>query len=67
MKYIGDKNVKAVINTKCLSYSIANTIGGKILNFLKRPNKGKKYNGNTFKDKDNRFKGLALLSKYFNR
>ena len=61
------KNAEAVINKRYLSYNIVNTIGGKNLKALKRPNKGKKYNNNTFKDRDNRAKRLALLGRYFNR
>ena len=46
-----------------LSYNIFNTIGGKYRRALKRPNKGKKYNSNTLKDRNNRTKGLALLGR----
>ena len=38
-------------------------MGGKHSRALKRPNKGKKYNSNTFKNKNNRTKKLALLSR----
>ena len=41
---------------------MVNTIGGKYLKALKRPNKGRKYNSNTFKNINNRIKRLALLS-----
>ena len=46
-----------------LSYSIVNIIGGKNLRALRRLNKGRKYNSNTFKDRNNRAKRLALLGK----
>ena len=41
--------------------SIVNTIGGKYLRALRRPNKGRKYNSNTLKNRNNRMKRLALL------
>ena len=47
-----------------LSYSIVNTIGGKYLRALRRPNKGRKYNSNTLKNRNNRTKRLALLGRY---
>ena len=37
-------------------------MGGKHSRALKRPNKGRKYNGNTLKNRNNRTKRLALLS-----
>jgi len=46
---------------------MVNAIGGKYLRALKRPNKGKKYNYNTLKDRNNRTKRLALLGRYFSR
>ena len=52
---------------KYLSYSIADAIGGKNLKALKRLNKGRKYNSNTPKDRDNRPKRLASLGRCFNR
>ena len=42
-------------------------MGGKYLGALKRSNKGRKYNGNTLKNKTNRSKRLALLDWYFSR
>jgi len=36
-------------------------IGGKYLRAPRRPNKGRKYNSNTFKNRNNRTKRLALL------
>ena len=63
MRYIGDKGAEAVIDKRYLSYSMANAIGGKNLRALRRPNKGRKYNSNTPKDRDNRSKRLALLGR----
>ena len=42
---------------------MVNTIGGKYFRALKRPNKGRKYNGNTFKNRNNRTKRLATLGR----
>jgi len=66
-RYIGDKGIEADLGKRNISYSIVNAIGGEYLRALKRPNKGRKYNSNTFKDRDNRIKRLALLYKSFNR
>jgi hypothetical protein len=56
------KGIKANLGKRNLSYSIVNAMGGKYLRALKRPNKGKKYNSNTPKNRSNRIKRLALLS-----
>ena len=76
-RYIKVKNIKINLGKRNLNYSIINTIGGKYLGALKRPNKGrkynnntlknKKYNSNTFKNRNNRTKKLALLGGYFSR
>ena len=42
---------------------MVNTIGGKYFRALKRPNKGRKYNSNTFKNRNSRTKRLALLNR----
>ena len=42
---------------------MVNAIGGENLRALRRPNKGKKHNSNTPKDRDNRAKRLALLGR----
>ena len=60
---IGVKGTETVANKRHLSYNIVNAIRGKHLRALKRPNKSKKYNGNIFKDRDNRAKRLALLGR----
>jgi len=60
-RYIGVKGIEANLNKRNPSYSIVNTIGGKYLRALRRPNKGKKYNSNTLKNRNNKTKRLALL------
>jgi hypothetical protein len=62
-RYIEVKGIKANTGKRNLSYSIINAIRGKNLRALRRPNKGRKYNGNTPKDRNNRTKRLALLGK----
>ena len=42
-------------------------MGGKYFRALKRPNKGKKYNNNILKNRNNKTKKLAILGRYFNR
>ena len=66
-RYIKGKNIKANTGKRSLSYNIVNVIGDNNLKALKRPNKGKKYNSNIFKNRNNRFKKLALLSRGPNR
>jgi len=61
VKYIVD------LGKRNLSHSIVNAIGGKYLRALKGPNKGRKYNSNTSKDRSNRTKRLALLGRYSSR
>ena len=61
---IGVKGIEANLEKGYLSRSIVNTIGGKYLRALKRPNKGRRYNSNTLKNKNNRTKRLALLGRY---
>ena len=64
---MGVKGAEANTGKRNLSYSIVNTIGVNNLKALKRPNKGRKYNSNTSKDRNNRTKGLALLGRCPNR
>ena len=66
-KYIGVKNIKVNLGKRNLSYSIVNIIGGKYLKALNRPNKSGKYNSNTPKNKNNKVKKLALLSRCFSK
>jgi hypothetical protein len=61
---MGVKGIKTNLGKRNLNYNIVNTIGGKYLRALRRPNKGKKYNSNTFKNRSNRIKKLVLLSRY---
>ena len=62
-RYIGVKGIKSDLGKRILSYNIINTIGGKYLRALRGPNKGRKYNSNIFKDRNNRTKRLALLGR----
>ena len=64
---MGVKGTEAIIDKRYLSYSMANAIGGKNLRALRRPNKCRKYNSNTPKDRDNRSKRLALLGRRFSK
>jgi hypothetical protein len=57
------KGIKADLGKRNPSHSIVNAIGGKYLKAPRRPNKGKEYNGNTFKNRSNRTKRLALLDR----
>ena len=60
---MGVKGAETVADKRHLSHSIVNAIGGKHLRALKRPNKSRKYNGNIFKDRNNKIKRLALLGR----
>jgi len=60
---MGVKGIEANLGKRNLSRSIVNAIGGKYLRALKRPNKGRKYSGNTLKNRNNRTKRLALLGR----
>jgi len=64
---MGVKGIEADLDKRNLSYSMVNAIGGKYLRALRRPNKGRKYNSNTIKNRNNRTKRLALLGKYSSR
>jgi hypothetical protein len=64
---MGVKGIKTDSGKRNPSYSIVNAIGGKYLRALRRPNKGKKYNSNTPKNRSNRIKKLALLNRYPSR
>jgi hypothetical protein len=64
---MGVKGIEAVLGKRNPSCSIVNAIGGKYLRALKRPNKGRKYNSNTPKNRNNRTKRLALLGRYPSR
>jgi len=45
------------------SRGMVNAMGGEHLRAPRRPNKGRKYNSNTLKNRDNRTKRLALLGR----
>ena len=64
---MGVKDVKAVADKRYLSHSMVNIIRGENLKALRRPNKDRKHNSNIFKDRDNRSKRLALLSRCFSK
>ena len=66
-RYIGVKGTEANAGKGSPSYNLVNTIGGNNLRALKRSNKNRKHNSNTFKDRNNRSKRLALLGKSPNR
>jgi hypothetical protein len=60
---MGVKGAEADTGRRNLSHSIVNTMGGKNPRAPRRPNKGRKYNGNTPKNRSNRVKRLALLGR----
>ena len=64
---MGVKGAETNAGKRNLSHNMVNTIGDNNLRALKRPNKGKKHNNNTPKDRNNRTKGLALLGRCFSR
>jgi len=64
---MGVKGIEAVLGKRNPGYSIVNTIGGKYLWAPRRPNKGRKYNSNTPKNRNNRTKRLALLGRCSSR
>ena len=66
-RYIGVKGIEANLSKRNLSHNMVNIIGGKYLRALRRSNKGRKYNSNTFKNRNNRTKRLALLGGYSSR
>jgi hypothetical protein len=57
------KSTEADAGKRNLSHSIVNAIGSKNLKAPRRPNKGRKYNSNTPKDRSNRTKRLAPLGR----
>ena len=61
------KSIEANAGKRNPSYSIVNTIGDNNLRVLRRPNKGRKHNSNTPKDRNNRTKRLALLGRFPSR
>jgi len=64
---MGVKDTEAILGKRNPGRSVVNTIGGKHLKAPRRLNKGRKYNGNTLKNRNNRTKRLALLGRRPNR
>jgi hypothetical protein len=60
---MGVKGAEADTGRRNPSHSIVNAIGGKNPRAPRRPNKGRKYNSNTPKNRSNRVKRLALLGR----
>ena len=60
---MGVKGTETNAGKRNLSHSIVNAIGDNVLRAPRRLNKGRKYNSNTPKDRNNRIKGLALLGR----
>ena len=60
---MGVEGTEAVIDKRHPSHSMANAVGGKNPRAPRRPNKGRKHNGNTPKNRDNRSKRLAPLGR----
>jgi len=60
---MGVKGIEVGLGKGNLSYSMGNIMGGKYLRALRGPNKGRKYNSNTLKNRNNRTKRLALLGR----
>jgi len=63
---MGVEGAEADAGKRIPSHSMVNTVnamGGKDPRALRKPNKGRKHNGNTPKDRNNRSKRLALLGK----
>jgi hypothetical protein len=60
---MGVKSAEADTGKRNLSHSMVNAMGGKNPRAPRRPNKGRKYNGNTPKNRSNRVKRLALLGR----
>jgi len=61
---MGVKGIEVDLGKGNLSRSMGNAIGSKYLRAPRGPNKGRKYNSNTLKDRNNRTKRLALLGRY---
>ena len=64
---MGVEGAEANAGKRNLSHSMVNAMGDNNPRAPRRPNKGRKHNGNTSKDRNNRTKGLALLSRYPNK
>jgi hypothetical protein len=64
---MGVEGIEANWGKRNPSRSMVNAIGGKYSRAPRRPNKGRKYNSNTLKNRNNRTKRLALLGRYPSR
>jgi len=60
---MGVKGIEADLSKWNPSRSMVNAMGGKYLRAPRRPNKGRKHNSNTLKNRNNRTKRLALLGR----
>ena len=60
---MGVEGAEANASKRNPSYSMVNAMGGNNPRAPGRPNKGREYNGNTPKDRNNRTKRLALLGR----
>ena len=60
---MGVEGTEADSGKRIPSRGMVNTMGGKYPGAPRRPNKGRKHNGNTLKNKNNRSKRLALLGR----
>ena len=60
---MGVKGAETNTDKRSPSCSIVNAMGGNNPKAPRGPNKGRKHNGNTPKDRNNRTKRLALLSR----
>ena len=58
---MGVEGIEAILDKRNPGRSIVNAIGGKHLRALRRPNKSRKYNSNTPKNRNNRTKRLAVM------
>ena len=62
-RYIGAEGIEANVGKGSPSCGLVNAMGGNNLRAPRRSNKGRKYNSNTSKDRNNRSKRLALLGR----
>ena len=66
-RHMGVKSAKANTGKRSLNCSIVNAIKDNNPKALKRLNKSRKHNSNTFKNRNNKTKRLALLGRCPNR
>jgi hypothetical protein len=62
-RHMGVEGAEADAGKRNPSHSMVNAMGGKNPRAPRRLNKGRKYNSNTSKDRNNRTKRLALLGR----